>query len=200
MSFDTFNDDNEKDPNKNSPYNSPQQPTPPNPGPPPFGGNTGSPYAGYQQPQQPQAGYGQPPQGGYNNPQQPGAENPYSYQAPQGHPQQGQGGGTEFMGLTWSKRVVPNPATNGAPLLSQKSVAVSYVLWFFLGVFGVHQFYLGNTSRGLFNLLLWGVTALLSITTIPFSFIFLAYWIYEAVTLNQQVEEINAGFIRKSIL
>lgn len=196
MSFNTFNDD---DPNKNSPYNNnPQQPST---GSNPYGNNGNSPYGGNQTP---------PAQPNSSQGQQPGQGNPYSYQAPPqgggyqqgGFPQHGQqqGGGFEIMGLTWAKRIVPNPASNGIAPLQQKSVAVSYVLWFFLGVFGVHQFYLGNTSRGLFNLALWGATVVLSLTGIPFSFIFLAYWIYEAVVLSQQVDEVNNGYIRKSIL
>jgi len=36
----------------------------------------------------------------------------------------------------------------------KKSVAVAYLLWFFLGSLGVHKFYLGETKRGLLYLVL----------------------------------------------
>ena len=35
-----------------------------------------------------------------------------------------------------------------------KSTGLAYVLWFFLGWFGVHRFYLGRTGSGLAQLLL----------------------------------------------
>jgi TM2 domain-containing membrane protein YozV len=135
-----------------------------------------------------------PPASPYGQPQ--GA--PYAYnqqQAPQ------QAGGFSVMGLTWEKNVVPNPATNGMPPTNQKSNASAYALWFFFGFLGVHQFYLGNTSRGLFNLVLWIVATILgSLTGGLLGLAYLVYWIYEAVTLNDQTHEVNSGLLRKSIL
>jgi TM2 domain-containing membrane protein YozV len=37
---------------------------------------------------------------------------------------------------------------------SRKSVGLAYVLWLFLGAFGVHRFYAGNTGSGIAQLLL----------------------------------------------
>ncbi|MEK7473177.1 MAG: TM2 domain-containing protein [Patescibacteria group bacterium] len=37
----------------------------------------------------------------------------------------------------------------------KRSVGISYLLAVFLGLFGVHQFYLGRTRRGLSYLVLW---------------------------------------------
>jgi TM2 domain-containing membrane protein YozV len=37
---------------------------------------------------------------------------------------------------------------------NKKSVGASYLLWFFLGYFGAHRFYLGRTGSGLVQLLL----------------------------------------------
>ena len=38
----------------------------------------------------------------------------------------------------------------------EKSTALAYVLWFFLGGLGIHKFYIGKTGRGIFYLLLVG--------------------------------------------
>lgn len=38
-----------------------------------------------------------------------------------------------------------------------KSVGVAYLLWFFFGILGIHQFYLGNTARGVLYLLTCGI-------------------------------------------
>ena len=37
-----------------------------------------------------------------------------------------------------------------------KNALVAYVLWFFVGIFGVHNFYMGRPAWGLFYLLLCG--------------------------------------------
>lgn len=133
----------------------------------------------------------------FNAPEQ-AQQNPYSTPQGFGAPQQApQAGGFNIFGLTWQKNIVPNPA--GVPAAAKTSV-LAYVLWFFLGWAGVHQFYLGNTNRGLFNLALFGATFVLGLTGIPFGLIYTAYWIYEAVTLNDQTLEVNGGYIRKSIL
>lgn len=169
----------------------------------------------YGPPQDNSNPYG-PPQGN-PSPYGPPQGNPNPYGAPQGNPYAaphtsnnpyannqpygaGSPGGFSIMGLTWEKNIVPNPATNGMAPTNQKSVPVSYLLWFFLGWTGAHQFYLGNNSRGLFNLLLWLVTTILGVFLFVTPLIWTAYWIYEAVTLNDQTHEVNKGYIRKSIL
>lgn len=43
----------------------------------------------------------------------------------------------------------------GTPEQKKKSVALAYVLAVFLGIFGVHKFYLKQTRRGLAYLVLW---------------------------------------------
>lgn len=173
----------DKNPNSSSPYQQPGQNAP------------------YGQ-QFPQSGphdspYGGQPSGQYDSYQQPSQSNPYSnsgYAQPNGPAKK------EWMGLAFEKNVVPNPATNGHSVQTPKSVGLAYVLWFFLGWVGVHQFYLGNTQRGLFNLLLWAVTVVVGFVGIPLGLLYFAYWVYEGVTLKAQTEEINAGYIRKSIL
>ncbi|SDP08646.1 TM2 domain-containing protein [Nakamurella panacisegetis] len=51
---------------------------------------------------------------------------------------------------------VQAPAPVAGPYVPQKSVGVAYVLWFFLGALGVHQFYLGKTGRGILYLFTLG--------------------------------------------
>lgn len=53
---------------------------------------------------------------------------------------------------------------------NQKDVGVAYLLWFFLGLFGAHQFYLGKTGRAVSYLLTcgWvGVGPLIDLFTLP---------------------------------
>lgn len=205
MSFDTYNDNNEDKDAKKSPYG------------PPAGhaqGQGGNPDAGWgpAQPQQNPYGFPAAPQqqpSPFGGPSAPAGQapqnapsNPYSFnQAPQPVPN-ASNSKPLFLGLTWEKNIVRNPETNGMPPASHKSVGLAYVLWFFLGWAGVHQFYLGNNSRGLLNLILFFATAILSgvLGGLPVGLIYTAYWIYEAVTLNDQTNEVNQGFIRKSIL
>ncbi|MFT3861197.1 NINE protein [Micropruina sp.] len=40
------------------------------------------------------------------------------------------------------------------PVVAAKSAGIAYVLWFFLGFFGVHHFYLGRVGQGITYLLL----------------------------------------------
>jgi len=72
---------------------------------------------------------------------------------------------------------MPSPQYTGA-MLPPKSLGVAYVLWFFLGLLGIHHFYLGKTGRGL----LWLFTgALLTV----------GLWI-DLFTLPAQVRQVNA--------
>ncbi|MDN4473438.1 TM2 domain-containing protein [Demequina zhanjiangensis] len=57
-----------------------------------------------------------------------------------------------------------------APALPPKSTGVTYLLWFFLGLFGIHQFYMGKIGRGilyLFTAGLFGIMWLIDLFTIP---------------------------------
>ncbi|MDN4479744.1 TM2 domain-containing protein [Demequina muriae] len=59
-----------------------------------------------------------------------------------------------------------------------KSLLLAYILWFFLGLFGVQHFYLGKIGRGLLYLLTAGV--------------FGVGWIIDLFTLPSQTRAINA--------
>ncbi|WNM23547.1 NINE protein [Demequina capsici] len=57
-----------------------------------------------------------------------------------------------------------------APALPPKDTAVTYILWFFLGVLGIHQFYLGKVGRGLLYLFtagVFGIMLIVDLFTIP---------------------------------
>jgi TM2 domain-containing membrane protein YozV len=59
-----------------------------------------------------------------------------------------------------------------------KSKGIVYLLWFFLGVFGIHKFYLGKIAVGIIYLLTGGL--------------FMIGWIYDLFTLGNQVDVYNA--------
>lgn len=67
-----------------------------------------------------------------------------------------------------------------APIATQtqsRSLVIAYLLWFFLGGFGVHRFYLGHTRSGLYMLGLCIVSAILSIIVIgALGYIALGIW------------------------
>jgi TM2 domain-containing membrane protein YozV len=113
--------------------------------------------------------------------------------------QNGPSAAPNLFGVTWSKNYVsvPRPTT-------PKNTVLAYVLWFVfgLGTLGVHQFYLGNTKRGLIFLTLWILTFILSIVGIGFitGLALIVYWIYDAVVLHEEVQEVNNGTIRQSVL
>jgi TM2 domain-containing membrane protein YozV len=60
-----------------------------------------------------------------------------------------------------------------------KSYTVSWVLLTFLGIFGIHRFYLGKWITGLIWLLTGGLLLL--------------GLLYDLWTLNEQVDDINCG-------
>lgn len=59
-----------------------------------------------------------------------------------------------------------------------KSKGIAYLLWFFLGTFGVHKFYLGKIGVGILYFFTGGL--------------FLFGWIYDLFTLGNQVDIYNA--------
>ncbi len=63
--------------------------------------------------------------------------------------------------------------------LPLKDPAITYILWFFLGIFGVHHFYLGKVGRGILWLLTGGL--------------FLVGWFIDLFTIPSQVRMVNAA-------
>jgi len=73
------------------------------------------------------------------------------------------------------------PLPAGNPSFStpaDKSTGLAYVLWFFLGVFGVHQFYLGKVGRGVGYLF-------------TFAWLTIGLWV-DLFTLPAQIKAVNA--------
>lgn len=62
-----------------------------------------------------------------------------------------------------------------------KNYTVSWILLTFLGVFGIHRFYLGKWITGLIWLLTGGL--------------FLIGLLYDLWTLNTQIDEVNRGLV-----
>ena len=61
--------------------------------------------------------------------------------------------------------------------MSERSVAVAYILWFFFGVLGIHRFYAGKTATGIIWLLTGGL--------------FLVGWIIDIFLIPGMIETYN---------
>jgi TM2 domain-containing membrane protein YozV len=64
--------------------------------------------------------------------------------------------------------------------MERRDILVAYALWFFLGLLGVHKFYLQKTGMGLLYLLTAGL--------------FLIGWAIDLFTLPSQVRSFNAKY------
>ncbi len=95
----------------------------------------------------------------------------------------------------WLDRILPQVAIEGAPqrppviqtppkaevkvkVWKPKSMITAYLWWTFLGLFGAHQFYLGNKLRG--HLYLW------TLGLCGFG------WLLDLFTLPRQLHRVNA--------
>ena len=75
----------------------------------------------------------------------------------------------------------------------QKSLVGTYLLWFFLGGFGVHHFYTGNSGAGIAMLLLNVVGWVLTVFLIGWLFlaVFVIWWIIDAFLIPGYVRAAN---------
>ena len=71
----------------------------------------------------------------------------------------------------------------------RKSAGATYLLWFFLGFFGAHRFYLGRTRSAIVQLLM----CLSIIGIIPLAF----WWLIDAFLIPDMVRDENLETIRK---
>lgn len=84
-------------------------------------------------------------------------------------------------------------------VIHQKSLLVAYLLWFFLGFFGIHKFYLRQPFMGLFYLILNGLGALLAAVLVGYFFwgLLALLWIIDAFTMPIRVSLMNALATRR---
>ncbi|WP_434621516.1 TM2 domain-containing protein [Tabrizicola sp. M-4] len=73
----------------------------------------------------------------------------------------------------------------------KKSAGVAYLLWFFLGGFAAHRFYLGSVGIGIVQLILcWGGLLLSGILIgIPLLIIFAIWWIVDVFLISGLVDK-----------
>ena len=77
---------------------------------------------------------------------------------------------------------------------SKKSTGVSYLLWFFLGGFGAHRFYLGRVPSGVAQLLL----CLLGWLPLFIGWAVLGiWWLVDAFLIPQIIEQENGKLIER---
>ena len=80
---------------------------------------------------------------------------------------------------------------------NRKSALLGYILWFFLGFFGVHRLYLGRVVSGLAMLVLWGLswlTHFILIGFVGFAVIGL-WWLIDALLIPGMTRSYNEGLI-----
>lgn len=82
---------------------------------------------------------------------------------------------------------------------TKKSMLVSYVLWWFLGMFGAHRFYLGRIPSAVAMLVITLVSALLTIVFIGFIGLGAVgiWWIIDAFMIPSIVKELNLKLAAK---
>ncbi|MDF2960242.1 MAG: hypothetical protein K0S39_1977 [Paenibacillus sp.] len=66
-----------------------------------------------------------------------------------------------------------------------KNMAIAYILWYFLGILGAHQFYTGRTAIGVIQLVL-------SLTVLGL-FVTVVWWIVDAFLLYNWVNQRNVA-------
>lgn len=74
---------------------------------------------------------------------------------------------------------------------SSKSAAAAYLLWFFLGCFGAHRFYMGRTGSAVGMLSLFLGSCILSVFVIGmigFPILFI-WWLVDAFLINKWIQE-----------
>lgn len=79
-------------------------------------------------------------------------------------------------------------------VVSKKSIVIAYVLWFFLGYFGIHKFYLRQPIMGLFYLFLFGVGSLTAGIIIGWPLLGLGglLWFIDAFTMPIRIGIMNS--------
>jgi TM2 domain-containing membrane protein YozV len=79
----------------------------------------------------------------------------------------------------------------------KRSALIAYILWFFLGLFGVHRFYLGRIGSGLAMLILHGLswaTFIILIGYLGFGILGL-WWLIDALLIPGMTRSYNEDVI-----
>lgn len=76
---------------------------------------------------------------------------------------------------------------------AKKDVVLAYIIWFFLGSFGLHRIYMGYTFSGVFMALLHIISWALTIVFIGFIGLAIIglWWLIDAIRLMGWVENHN---------
>lgn len=80
---------------------------------------------------------------------------------------------------------------------NRSSVLVAYIIWFFLGLFGLHRMYLGRWVSGLLMLALHGLSWLtwyIAIGVVGFALLGL-WWLIDALLIPGMVRRANNALI-----
>lgn len=79
----------------------------------------------------------------------------------------------------------------------RKSVLVTYLLWFFLGCFALHRFYLGYYLSGLLMLGLWVIGVGLSVILVGYVILLVPviWWALDALLIPGMVRASNEALI-----
>ncbi|HET7230069.1 MAG TPA: NINE protein [Longimicrobium sp.] len=171
----------------------------------------GAPPAGHP------GGYPQPPhaQGPYP-PQYPQGQVPPGYQPPAGYPPQpgyAQGPYAQVYGQPGYAQPYPqayHPGAYGQPLgfdaqrmmlydANKKSAATAYLLWFFLGMFGAHRFYLDRSGSAAAQLVITLMSCILLVVLIGFfSLMAVGFWVLvDAFLIPDWVREHNNRLVAR---
>ena len=90
------------------------------------------------------------------------------------------------------------PYAYGAPMpqlpMAYKDSTAAWLLWFFLGAFGAHHFYLGRTKWGVAYAVGFVVSWVLAIAIIGFLGLIALFvlWIVDAAKMSERVHQYNA--------
>lgn len=117
--------------------------------------------------------------------------------APRGY-RQGPAFGPAGGASRWGQTGVGTPTVN-VNVVGGKSALLAYVLWFFLGQFGVHKFYLAQPFQGILYFLL-GATGWLTVGILIGWFFLIPLWflmLIDIFVIPLRVGALNARLARR---
>lgn len=82
--------------------------------------------------------------------------------------------------------------------IGKKSVVLAYVLWFFLGGFGAHRFYLGKTVSAIIMLAMTMLGIITSVIGVGLIFLVIVgiWWVIDAVLIFLAAQKANKSIDR----